>query len=351
MKTIGKYHLKKKLGAGYFGTTYLAHDTVSDTDVALKLISKPWFDKAWFKREVMPLIKLNHRNVVRYIECNYRGDGINREWYVVTELANQGTLASKIGSLSAATAIYYTLEILDGLHASHAQNIIHNDLKPENILLHDGCIKIADYGISKESQHTIVGNAGGTPLYMAPERFESEESSIRSDLWAVAVIAYQMFTKRLPFYSPHEIVNYKPTASQLIKDGVPKTMACILAKAMAHSKHDRYESAYAFRQAILQTTIKQTKIMRAEQGTVGWDWDGTPYTHRSFKVEFSKPFKKPPIIQTSFAMLDTWSDDDKATRIWCNATNIQNDSADIEVGVWHNNKIGGVKIQWTAMGE
>ena len=351
MKAIGKYHLKSKLGAGYFGTTYLAHDTVSEIDVAVKVISKPWFDKDWFRREVSPLIKLKHRNIVRYIECNYLGEGASRQWYVVTELANQGTLANKIGALSASSAIQYTLEILDGLHASHSQSIIHNDLKPENILLHDGCIKLADYGISRESQHTVVGHAGGTPLYMAPERFVSDECSLRSDLWAVGLISYQMFTARLPFNSLQEILNFRPTPVQLAHDGVPDTLAVILAKALAHSKHDRYESAYSFRQAVIEATIRKTNVMRAEQGIVGWDWDGTPHTHRSFRIEFTKPFKTPPLVQTSLTMMDSWSDDDKATRIWCAASNIEKDTANIEVGTWQNNKIGGAKIQWTAIGE
>jgi len=351
MKSIGKYHLEKRLGKGYFGVTYKARDTVAEIDVAVKVISKPWFDKNWFKREVTPLIKLKHRNIVHYLECNYVGNGTQRRWYVVTELANQGTLADKIGKISYSSAVRYALEILDGLSASHRQQIIHNDLKPENILIHDGCVKLADFGISRHSQHTVVGQAAGTPLYMAPERFLAEESSQRSDIWAVGVVFYQMLTGRLPFYSPSEIVQYQPSPKQLVKEGIPSELTGILAKALAHPKKERYKDALSFRNAIYETTIKGTKVMRAEQGIVGWDWDGQPHTHRSFKVKFAKPFNSKPIIQTSITMMHSWSDDDKQIRIWCSSSNVETTSADIEVGTWQNNKIGGVKIQWTAIGE
>jgi len=351
MKSIGKYRLEQKLGTGYFGTTYKAYDTVAEVHVAIKIISKPWFNEEWFKREVTPLIKLKHPNIIKYIECNYIGEGADTQWYVVTELANQGTLADKIGKISHTTAVNYVLDILDGLYASHCQNIIHNDLKPENILIHNGCVKLADFGISKESQHTVIGQAGGTPLYMAPERLMNEETSVRSDIWAVGVIFYQLLTGRLPFYSPNQIIQYKPNPMQLREDGIPDNLTSVLSKAMAHCKQNRYGDAISFRNAVYETTIKGTNVMRAEQGVVGWDWDGQPYTHRKFKITFAKPFKTPPIIQTSIIMMDSWSDDDMTIRIWCTASHIDNEGADIEVGTWRANKIGGLKIQWTAIGE
>jgi len=348
---VGKYHLLEKLGAGYFGTTYKAIDTIAEVEVAVKIIIKTWFNEVWFRKEVTPLIRIQHRNIIRYIECNYVGNGADRRWYVVTELANQGTLARRIGQLSSDTAISLCLAILEGLHAAHSNNIIHNDLKPENILVHDGCIKVADFGISKESNNTVIGEAEGTPLYMAPERHTASESSKKSDIWAVGVILYQMLTNRLPFCSRAEIVQYHPTPLKLEKEGVPRHLALILAKAMANAKNNRFADALSFYKALQETTIKGTNIMRAEQGIVGWDWDGQPYTHRKFEITFNKPFKTPPIIQVSLTMLDSWSEDDKATRVWCSSTNINKNTANIEVGTWQNNKIGGVKVQWTAMGE
>jgi len=101
----------------------------------------------------------------------------------------------------------------------------------------------------------------------------------------------------------------------------------------------------------IDTPIKSTEVMRAEQGTAGWGWDGNPYTKRSFRITFAKPFNSAPIIQTSIVMLDSWLEKENSVRIWCHTLNIDCKGADIEVGTWEKNTINGMKIQWTAMGD
>jgi hypothetical protein len=99
-------------------------------------------------------------------------------------------------------------------------------------------------------------------------------------------------------------------------------------------------------------TINQIKnIMRADQGIVGWDWDGIGYENREFEISFDPPFSKPPIVQTSIQMLDAWSERDHTVRYWTQAKIILCDKATIYIGTWNNNKLGGCKISWLALGE
>lgn len=350
MKSIGKYQLNKALGSGYFGTTYQAIDEISGQTVAVKVIKKHWFNKDWFKREVKPLMSLSHPNIVQYIECNYVGEGGSRVWYIVTELANQGTLRERMnsGGLSKDLAIQHAIAILDGLQVAHTAGIIHNDLKPENLLLHDGCIKIADFGISIEAMQTVVGNAGGTPKYMAPERYTRSEMSTRSDLWAIGIILYEMLAGRLPFATTAELIAYNPTSHDLERDGIPTELSAVLSKALSNEKANRFHDAQAFREALNQATIKEVNVMRAEQGVVGWDWDGKQYAHRKFRIDFKQPFQMPPIVELSVMMLDLTGNN--ATRYWCTASEVRQEHAEIEIGTWGGSQLKGAKISWTALG-
>lgn len=92
-------------------------------------------------------------------------------------------------------------------------------------------------------------------------------------------------------------------------------------------------------------------IMRAEQGTVGWDWDGAGHEYREFEIAFDKPFQSPPIVQISIEMFDGWSEHDKTLRYWTKVENIECANATIRIGTWNENKLGGCKISWLALGE
>ena len=94
-------------------------------------------------------------------------------------------------------------------------------------------------------------------------------------------------------------------------------------------------------------------IMKAEQGIVGWDWDGKGYEYREFDITFSCPFKTPPIIQTSIQMIDVWPTrpGDTATRTWISVESIESSKAKIKVGSWAGIQIGGCKVSWLALGD
>jgi serine/threonine-protein kinase len=241
LNRIGKYDVLKQLGAGYFGTTYLARDIVLDRTVALK-VYKPhaWLSIEDVKREVRPLVMLEHANVIRYVDCNvFTTNGGEPGYYVATEYAKDGTLRDCLLSLSPAKSIAHCREVLSGLAACHRMGILHRDLKPENILMSDGVCKIGDFGIARINQTTSFrGDVAGTPIYMAPEQFPPlSKTSRRSDLWSVAVVLYEMLHKRLPFYSVDEIQD--PACSPLFEaiPGYPQ-LAAVARNAFAPPLHE-----------------------------------------------------------------------------------------------------------------
>lgn len=333
IEAIGKYQLKKKLGQGSFGTTYCAFDSVIERDVALKLIEHAWFDEDAFRREVRPLTALKHPHIIGYIECNYVDRIVGaRRWYIVTELANQGTLRDHILSILPQQALEYCRQLLSAIGECHADGILHSDLKPENIFLHDGLIKIGDFGLAHQTNATVRGGAGGTPLYMAPEQFLQDKTSKRTDLWSVGIVLYEMIFHRRPFHTIESIVDPRFTPPLDAVPGLPD-FAGVITKALAKDEHQRYQSASEFLQAVTELQTRRiNNIMNAEQGIVGWDWDGTGYDYREFEITFQHTFQTPPIIHTSIQMLDGWSQNDVTTRVWISAEEIGRDKAKIKVG-------------------
>ncbi|MBF0399128.1 MAG: protein kinase [Desulfobacterales bacterium] len=350
---IGKYELHAPIGTGYFGTTYKAWDSVALQDVAVKVIDKSWYKLEDFQREIEPLRCLSHKNIIKLLECNFIDSSEEfRVYYIVMELARNGSLRKHIAQLNEARALEITKQMLNGLQYCHKNKVLHSDLKPENVLLDRGDVKIADFGIAKMTKGTVIGNAGGTPQYMAPEQFTDEKTSQRTDLWAVAVILYEMVAKKLPFGTRTDITSPNVTASF---DGV----ACsshlkeLLRTGLAKDEKIRFQTAEDFLQAIERLFPRnEVAVMRAEQGTVGWDWDGQDYDYRELEILFSKPFERSPIVHASFSMIDTWTSrkDDKATRFWVSVESVTHSGAIIKVGTWSGNRLNGCKVQWLAIG-
>jgi molecular chaperone DnaK (HSP70) len=110
--------------------------------------------------------------------------------------------------------------------------------------------------------------------------------------------------------------------------------------------------AYRSREKELRLTGRSIEnVMQVKQGTVGWDWDGVGHEYREFEITFDKEFQNPPIVQISIEMLDGWSERDNTLRYWTKVENIERASAIIRIGTWNENKLGGCKISWLALGE
>ena len=349
------FRQENRLGEGFCGTTYRALDAITNCDVALKII-KPeheWYNIESFRRDVYPLISdLRHPNIIKYIACDFRQEKNATTWYIVTELANQGTLEARIHNLSYFQGIDYVIQMLAALEAAHKNGVLHNDLKPDNIFLHNGVIKVGDFGTCRESNKTIiVSDPAGKTLYAAPERYSKDKLSKRTDLWSVAVMLYEITYRYLPFATKLLIEDpqYNPDFQETF--GLPD-LKNVLRKALRKDETKRYQTSRDFSNALKQLlTIRIDNIMNIEKGVVGWNWDGTGYDYREFPIVFLKPFKTAPVIQTSIQKLDTAPDADKNIRYWVCADEINATGAKIKVGTWETNKLFGCEISWLALGD
>ncbi len=269
----GKYQILVKLGQGGMGAVYRARHLLLNKDVALKVIAPhlaqdPSF-KARFFREAKVAMEFVHRHAIPVRDFGVTGDGL----YYMTMDFSTGTslrvLVEREGALPAERAVRIVRMILDALAEAHRKRIIHRDLKPDNVMVEqqDGkdFVKVLDFGLAKmvtgEDEAASLATAGqilGTPAYMSPEQGCGEEVDHRADLYACGVILYQLLTGRLPFTGPTsrqlimKHVSAPPPSFQQAAPGLvlPPGLEDVVMKALAKEKHDRFQSAEEFSQAL-----------------------------------------------------------------------------------------------------
>ncbi len=257
-----RYEIQEVLGTGGMGTVYKAHDRGLEDAIALKGLRPELAgdsDIAWrFPAEVRLARKVNHRNVCRMYE--YGQDGELR--YISMEFVS-GTDLKKVvqaqGGLPADTAFAVALEIAAGLQAIHEVGIIHRDLKAQNIMLDArGVVRIMDFGMSKESgtQATAIGMVMGSPEYMSPEQAEGQPVSFTTDVYALGIVIYELFTGVVPFKSENPITTlHKHVTEPLPLDGpaaakIPDSVIPVLRRALAKAAGSRYPSVRELAEAL-----------------------------------------------------------------------------------------------------
>ncbi|KAK2589197.1 hypothetical protein KPH14_002008 [Odynerus spinipes] len=203
---IQEYQFEAVLGKGTFGTVHLVRRkkdlkpfVIKEQDLTINIASNQSFGMAL--REVQYLQKMRHPNIVAYRAAWIENDTS----YILMEYATRGTLKDLLEKrevpLMEENALYLFAQITLGVHHIHTKKIIHRDLKPENILLtgrRGDVVKISDFGVSKDIHEESMSRAGSY-YYMAPEMLSDEPYDMKSDVWGMGVILYEMVTKRLPF--------------------------------------------------------------------------------------------------------------------------------------------------------
>lgn len=198
-----RYKIIKEIGRGAMGTVFLARDIVLETDCALKIIpcsgNETEFQR--FQREVLSTRRVASRFVVKTFECGI-ADGL---FYLVSEYVDGGNLRDYLEhhSLSLATKLKIFTEIAQGLKDLHDSGVIHRDIKLSNILFDtlNQIPKIGDLGISKfgEAGLTTKGEFIGSATHMAPELWQGETATEKSDIYALGILGYELFAEKLPF--------------------------------------------------------------------------------------------------------------------------------------------------------
>jgi len=261
----------RPIGSGTMGTVYAAHDLVHDRSIALKVINHSHTADATmvarFQREGRIVAELRHPNIVRVFEVGQ----IDGEWVMAMELLSGTNLADAIESTklyAPADVIPIVRAVLDALEIAHARQIVHRDIKPQNIfLVSDGGttgVKVLDFGVAKvaglsaEEQLTRSGTILGTPEFMAPEQATGAGADHRSDLYAVACVAYAMLCGRPPFLDnwPMRIVMKQAFEAPVLPSRLRPELARapgvdrLMARALEKKPGDRYQSAKEMRAAL-----------------------------------------------------------------------------------------------------
>ena len=288
----GKYVILSYIGAGAMGAVYQARQVALEKIVAIKVLHRELTSDesftARFKREAKAASRLDHPNSMRVIDFGSEPDGL---LYIAMELLDGRDLLQVIVQdwpLSGRRIATILSQALAALAVAHDMGVVHRDLKPENIMILKGVndeglpadvVKVCDFGIAKMTQHRTPGNTDGagpltaqglvvgTPEYMSPEQGRGESLDLRSDLYSIGVILYQLLTGRVPFEAESALgivfkhVTEEPIAPSVINPTIDRRLEAICLKAMRKRREDRQQSAREMRSELKPMTEGMTSII------------------------------------------------------------------------------------------
>ncbi|HHT38312.1 MAG TPA: Stk1 family PASTA domain-containing Ser/Thr kinase [Mollicutes bacterium] len=255
-KVNGRYEIIKLLGEGGMANVYLAEDVILGRRVAVKVLRGDLANDEKFvrrfQREALAASSLSHPNIVEMYDV---GED-NGDYYIVMEYIegrNLKQLIKKRGALTIPEVIDIMLQLTDGLSHAHDAYIIHRDIKPQNILiLENGLVKITDFGIAmalNSSQLTQTNSVMGSVHYLPPEQAAGKGSTIKSDIYALGILMYELLTAKLPFKGENAVeIALKhmkdplPSLRRELND-VPQSLENVIIKASAKNPKNRYNNA------------------------------------------------------------------------------------------------------------
>lgn len=272
----GQFKILKKIGTGGMGAVYKASQPEMNRMVAVKILHSKLKDRkdlvSRFRREARAMSHLSHPNTVKVMMYGELETG---ELYIVMEYLegrNLNQIVRREGPLPTERAIPVLLQVCGALEEAHQLGIVHRDLKPENIFLtQSGALKdfakVLDFGLAKVTEKelrpgsvmlTQEGMVFGTPEFMSPEQAQGQVLDQRSDIYSLAVILYEALTGKLPFdaRSSMEYIQLHVMKPPIHLDKrvegktFPATLGDAIAKALAKSPADRYQSAAEFAEAL-----------------------------------------------------------------------------------------------------
>ena len=248
--TLGRYEVRRLLGAGGFGAVYLGHDGQLDRAVAIKVLhggAGHRADPERSRQEARRLAQLHHPGIVAVHDIGVHEGGV----YVVSDYLEGGDLRSWMHAHRASwqDATRIAIAVLDALGHAHAQRVIHRDIKPANILLTAGCRPVlVDFGLALSDEQAGAGERGllsGTPHYMSPEQAEGVAHRIdgRTDLYSLGVVLYELLTGRLPFRATdqaellRQVRDDEPQPPRQLAGDIPQDLERACLKALAKHQH------------------------------------------------------------------------------------------------------------------
>ncbi len=256
---LGKYEIQAEIGKGGMGIVYLGYDPLLDRQVAIKVLAP---HLVWeegfverFLREARAAARIKHPNIVTIHDVGQEED----QFYFVMEYLAGQTLAEYIrerGALPPTEVESILRSVADALDYAHQHELVHRDIKPGNIIIGPtGQVTLTDFGIARAAQETRLTTAGtimGTPEYMSPEQAWGEDVDYHTDLYSLAVVAYEMLSGRVPFRgtTPHAVlykqIHEPPPPIHETRPDLPASVDVVLVKALAKEPSKRYSTVTAF---------------------------------------------------------------------------------------------------------
>lgn len=259
----GRYRFEKKIGEGGMAAVFKAFDLELEEHIAIKIFTHRATDPnmlARFKQELSLSRRLSHPNIIRLYDIG-SFEGFR---YITMELLVGRDLNDYMGQpLEVDTALDWLIQACRGLQAAHDLGVIHRDIKPHNVFVcSNGQVKVMDFGIAKRvsAPGMTVGNfIAGTPEYMSPEQISGFSSvSHSTDIYALGMMAYQMFTGRLAFEHEEMLpllmmqLNEAPTSPRELNPRLPDRLEQIILKLVEKKPEDRFSSCRALADALEQ---------------------------------------------------------------------------------------------------
>jgi len=258
LEQVGKYEIEEEIGHGGMATVYRARDNTLRRLVALKVMH-PHLQgtaeaRARFEREALSVARLHHPSILEIYD--YSGDGSDMS-YIATELLTGPTLrefADRYPEVPAEIAACLVIGIARALSAAHEEGIIHRDVKPENIMIHEGGVKLTDFGIAQLVDTvgmTTTGQVLGSPGHMAPEQIEGRDCNEATDLFSLGTVLYLLATGELPFTgsNPHavlkRIVEGRFRDPLEVRGSISGELRGIIRRCLDTDPEQRYASAGA----------------------------------------------------------------------------------------------------------
>ncbi|HEY5897409.1 MAG TPA: serine/threonine-protein kinase [Burkholderiales bacterium] len=254
---VGKYDIHKLLGKGATGTVYLARDTFTGKEVALKTIEPEVFRDPEFGtvyrtqllNEASLAGKLRHPHIVAILDAVVGEDS----GHIAMELVTGGDLSAYVTPeklLPVADVLQIGFKCCGALDYAAKEGIVHRDIKPANIMVASGTdVKIADFGAAILKKSQVVQTAQmGSPYYMSPEQIQGKDVNFHTDMYSLGVVLYELLVGRRPFLAEKlealmdKIIKLDPLPPSEVRKDLPKSLDPVILRALMKTPEKRYAS-------------------------------------------------------------------------------------------------------------
>jgi eukaryotic-like serine/threonine-protein kinase len=254
---VGKYEIQRALGKGATGMVYLARDSFTGREVALKTIEPEVFRdpefgavyRTQFQNEASLAGKLRHPYIVAILDAVVAEES----GHIAMEYVKGGDLSMHVAPdklLPVADVLQIAFKCCGALEYAAKEGIVHRDIKPANLMIAEGTdVKISDFGAAYLRKTQAVQSAAmGSPYYMSPEQISGKEVGFHSDMYSLGVVIYELLTGKKPHTADtfdaleQKIRSQEPVPPSKARPGVPKSLDAIILRAMAKKPEQRFRT-------------------------------------------------------------------------------------------------------------